>query len=165
MIRASSLLGKRLFDQVPAIILNGDCVASGDAASSTKLPPSALLGDTSEIGSVVLPTSIRRRYGSQTHKLVVRPSSSPTNTCRRMTPRSSSPSRAAGERFRICHMPQTSTLAANYARPHCPSASNGLACGRRALSKLPPAPNGLACGGRRLSGSPYAPNEHACARE
>lgn len=32
-----------------------------------------LLEDTPEIGSAILPASIRRRYGSQVRKLVVRP--------------------------------------------------------------------------------------------
>lgn len=33
----------------------------------------ALLEDTPEIGSAILPASIRRRYGPQVRKLVVRP--------------------------------------------------------------------------------------------
>ena len=33
----------------------------------------ALLEDAPEIGSAILPASIRRRYGSQVRKLVVRP--------------------------------------------------------------------------------------------
>ena len=38
-----------------------------------KLDTIALLEDAPEIGSAILPASIRRRYGSQVRKLVVRP--------------------------------------------------------------------------------------------